>query len=75
MIDKTIDGNLAAAREIHYSLLPLFNGLFVDTNPIPVKYALSKMGLMEESYRLPLCQMDAGNKKHLDEVLENLGIE
>ncbi|MED5261249.1 MAG: 4-hydroxy-tetrahydrodipicolinate synthase, partial [Myxococcota bacterium] len=48
------DGDLKRAQDIHYRLLTLFDLLFRETNPIPVKAALAEMGLIEPGIRLPL---------------------
>ena len=69
MIDAVLRNDLEDARRRHYELLPLFEALFYETNPIPVKYALSKMGVIEEAYRLPLCPMSKENKARMDSVL------
>ena len=65
-------GDVAKARAIHFKLWPLFDVLFVETNPIPVKTAVALMGLCEEEFRLPLCPMGADNKKKLAKVLAGL---
>lgn len=67
-------GRLDEARSIHYQLLPLFRALFLDTNPIPVKYALSRLGKIEEIYRLPLCPTDAQTKAAVDAALRQTGL-
>jgi len=67
-------GELAKAQAIHYRLLPLFHALFIDTNPIPVKYALSLQKRMAESYRLPLYPMADNLKAQLKNVMEELGL-
>lgn len=67
-------GNLEKARDIHYRLLPLNNAMFIETNPIPVKTALSMMGKMEESFRLPLCEMSGPNRDSLKAVLKDFGL-
>ena len=69
MIDAVLRNDLEDARRRHYELLPLFEALFYETNPIPVKYALSEMGVIEEAYRLPLCPMSKENKARMDSVL------
>lgn len=66
------DGELAAARALHHRYLNLMNLNFVESNPIPVKYALARMGRLTESYRLPLCPMAAGNKEKMDRELDRL---
>jgi len=74
MYNTFVDGDMEAARRLHYQLLPIFKGLFLETNPIPVKRALVLMGLIEDEVRLPLVPMtDAGTAK-LKEILENAGV-
>ena len=67
-------GQLARAREIHLRLLPLFDALFCETNPIPVKAALVLLGLVEEEIRLPLTPLGAANRARLQAVLKEQGI-
>ena len=74
LVQFLLKGNLEEGRALHYKLLPLFKGMFLDTNPIPVKYAMARMGRMEEVYRLPLCPMEDGLKARLDKVLKDLGL-
>lgn len=54
------EGNLARAREINDLLLPLHGKLFVEANPIPVKWACVEMGLIPSGMRLPLTPLSAG---------------
>jgi len=68
------DGNIEEARRLHYKLEPLNKGMFIETNPISVKTALSLMGKIEEEMRLPLCQMASANKEKLRNVLINYGL-
>ncbi len=68
------EGKFELAREIHYKLLPLNEALFLETNPIPVKAALSMMGKVNYEYRYPLCQMSEKNYKGLKKALSNYGI-
>ena len=63
-------GKTAEALALHQKLLPLHDALFFETNPIPVKAALSMMGLITEEYRLPLVAMSESNRVRLKEVLE-----
>ena len=65
-------GNLAEAQRIHFELLPLFKALFLETNPIPVKAALARMGLCGNVLRLPLTQMREELFAKLDKVLSQL---
>ena len=54
------DGNLARARELNNALLPLHSKLFVEANPIPVKWACAELGLIPSGLRLPLTPLSAG---------------
>lgn len=67
-------GDIAKARELHYKLEPLNSAMFIETNPIPVKTALSMMGKIKEEFRLPLCEMSNPNKEKLKEVLKSAKI-
>jgi 4-hydroxy-tetrahydrodipicolinate synthase len=62
------------AREIHEQLYGLHQALFVETNPIPVKAALSLMGLIEEEYRLPLVPLSSQYREQLKKVLTDKGL-
>ncbi|MCQ2203214.1 MAG: 4-hydroxy-tetrahydrodipicolinate synthase [Bacteroidales bacterium] len=72
MMQLSIAGDAKAAREIHYRYIRLMDLLFVESNPIPVKAALAAMGMMEEVYRAPLCQMEDANKKLLLDEMRSL---
>lgn len=67
-------GDVTRAREIHYELWPVFNALFCETNPIPVKAALALMGLVQDEIRLPLTQITQPNRDRLQAVLKEAGI-
>lgn len=74
IIDAALDGNLVKAREVHYRLLPLMNANFMESNPIPVKAALAMMGIIEETYRLPLVPMAPANREKFRKIVEELGV-
>jgi 4-hydroxy-tetrahydrodipicolinate synthase len=67
-------GDVEHARRVHYQLLPLFQVLFCETNPIPVKAALETMGLVGPEIRLPLLPMAEANRERLQVVLKELGL-
>ncbi len=69
-----LEGDFAKAREVHYKLLPLFGGLFFETNPMPVKAALARMGLIENVLRLPLVSMSEPGFAKLEPILKDLGL-
>ena len=68
------EGKYDEARKLHFKLEPLNKGMFIETNPISVKTALSLMGKIEKEMRLPLCQMAADNKGKLSDILKNYGL-
>ena len=65
-------GDFAAARKLFTWLLPLCQVNFVETNPIPVKAAMAAMGLMEETYRLPLVPPSPAAREKILRVLQHL---
>ena len=67
-------GNFEKARELHYHYMPLFKAMFMDTNPIPIKYACYLKEMMEDVYRLPLCELTDENKDALKKIMESLGL-
>lgn len=72
MVRFALDGQFAEAKAIHYELLDLMKVMFVESNPGPVKAALSMMRLVGEHYRLPLVAMRAESRKRVLEVLMQL---
>ncbi len=67
------EGNIKEARKLHFKLEPLNEAMFIETNPLPVKTALSMMGKIQEEFRLPLCVMSTANKEKLKKILINQG--
>jgi 4-hydroxy-tetrahydrodipicolinate synthase len=67
-------GDVERARAIHYRLLPLFDALFCETNPIPMKAALALRGLVLEELRLPLTRLTSPNREHLQVAMKELGL-
>ncbi len=65
-------GDLAEAQRLHYELLPLFKGLFLETNPMPVKAALAKMGLIQNVLRMPLTPMRSEMFAKLEPILKQV---
>jgi len=69
-----LDGDFSAAREIHRRVYPLMEVNFVESNPIPVKSAMSQMGLLEAAWRLPLVAPKAESETRIRAVLESLDL-
>ena len=67
-------GDMDAARAVHAQLLPLFNALFVESNPIPIKYVMGRLGFGTGLPRLPLTPLSEQGRARLDPVLSELGI-
>jgi 4-hydroxy-tetrahydrodipicolinate synthase len=67
-------GNIQQAIDAHRNYYRLFKDLFIEPNPVPIKYALSLRGLMSAEVRLPLCEMEDFNKEKLCATLEALEI-
>lgn len=74
MVKAFEQGKLSAAQKLHLQLYSLFKDLFIETNPIPVKAALTMMGKIKEEYRLPLCKMSSNHRKKLEETLRDLKV-
>lgn len=74
LVKSFFEGNIEHAREIHYSLLPLFDALFCETNPIPVKAACAALGWCDDEIRLPLTPIGDANLERLKWVMKDLGI-
>ncbi len=67
-------GDFAAALKLQDRLMPLFDAMFVETNPGPVKYAASRLGLSSAEMRLPLVPVADQTKKTVDAVLAKVGL-
>lgn len=57
LCEAALRGDVEQARSIHQQLMPLHDKLFIEANPIPVKWAMAEMGLMEGTLRLPLTEL------------------
>ena len=67
-------GDTRGAMQIQNRLLPLHKGLFVEANPIPVKWAAARMGLCSEAIRLPLTPFSENLRPALDHLLKSTGL-
>ena len=74
LVRRFAAGDLPGAQEIHYRLLPLFDALFCETNPIPLKAAIATLGWCADEIRLPLTRISDVHLEHLKVVLKDLGI-
>ena len=67
-------GDVAGAMAIQMKLLPLHKALFVESNPIPVKWAICRMGLCQPALRLPLTPLTEANQSYLQSVMQATGL-
>jgi 4-hydroxy-tetrahydrodipicolinate synthase len=74
LVNAALKGDWETARRIHYELLPLFRIIFVETNPIPIKAAVALMGMITESYRLPMCSLTPANRQALESLLREMKV-
>ena len=72
LVEAAEANDFAFAREIHSRLLPLMLANFAESNPIPVKALMAQMGLLEESYRLPMVPPRADTREKLARVLASV---
>jgi len=75
MIQNFLRGEVEGAATLHREMLPLVNALFVITSPIPLKYALNKIGFRVGKPRLPLVEIDSRSAGVVDAVLESATID
>lgn len=69
-----LEGDFVSAGAQQLKLRKLFEALFMEVNPIPVKTALAMMGYCQEILRLPLCEMEAASRERLRAVLAEYGL-
>jgi 4-hydroxy-tetrahydrodipicolinate synthase len=74
MIEAAERNDFAAARSAHHQMMPLMLANFVESNPGPVKAAMAAMGLVEETYRLPLVAPKPESKEKIVRTLKDLGL-
>jgi 4-hydroxy-tetrahydrodipicolinate synthase len=74
MIDLALADRWDDARTLHYKLLPLMEGNFIESSPGPVKAVLAMLGLVEETFRLPLVPIQETSRQKMREIIEELGL-
>lgn len=72
--DAALSGDWSKARNIHYKLLPLHKAMFIETNPLPAKAALSEIGLMKDFARLPLSNPEQDTHKIVKQIIDSIGV-
>lgn len=74
MCSKFLEGDAKGSCEMQLEAMELCNALFCEVNPIPVKKALSLMGMIEGNLRRPLTEMEPANVKRLEKAMQGYGI-
>jgi len=74
LCDAIKAGDMAAARAQHLKLFPLFKGMFVETNPIPIKAAMATAGMIRNELRLPMTPLSEPHRPRLLELLRQAGV-
>jgi len=74
LVSSALAGDSEQTRNLHDNMLPMMEANFIESNPIPVKYALSRMGMITETYRLPMVSLEKKNKEKMDEILKSFGL-
>lgn len=69
-----LDGRFADARALQRQWLPLMEVNFIESNPIPVKWALARMGLLAPVYRLPMVPPTSASRDRIEKVLSDAGL-
>lgn len=72
LCQSCLDGCFDVARKLQLGLMPLVRALFAESNPIPVKYALSHLGFCAEEYRLPMCPPSEVTKRLVEGIVETM---
>jgi len=67
-------GRLSEAREIHQRFYPLFRDLFIEANPVPIKYAMSRLKWCEPAVRLPLAALTQASADKVDTAMAKCGV-
>lgn len=74
MMDAFFAGDVRRAARLHQQYAPLFEGLFITSNPVPVKYAMHLKGMCESTVRLPLVPPTEAEQRSIRDLLESLNI-
>jgi len=74
LAQSALAGDFATARELQRKYQDLMDVNFVESNPIPVKYGMSLMGLLEPVWRLPMTPPQPSSKQKIEAVLQNIGL-
>ncbi len=74
LCEAAMRGDIATAMKIQFQLMPVHKNLFVEANPIPVKWAMARMGLAGGALRLPLTELSEGQRPVVEAALKSSGL-
>lgn len=74
LVQLFAEGKNSEALELNKRLYCLFRDQFIETNPIPIKAAMAMCGMINEEYRLPLCELGEKNRLALEATIKRLGL-
>lgn len=74
LVSAALDGDYARARQLQRRWFPLMEVNFAESNPIPVKYVMARMGLLEPVWRLPMVAPSEASRARIDGVLDSLAL-
>jgi 4-hydroxy-tetrahydrodipicolinate synthase len=74
MQNACLKGDYASALRVQDRLMPLHTNLFIETNPSPVKYAASVLGLMEDAVRLPMIPVSDDTRQKVRSAMVHAGL-
>jgi 4-hydroxy-tetrahydrodipicolinate synthase len=74
MCEAALNGNVALAQKINNELMPLHQQLFLESNPIPTKWALHTMGKIKPGIRLPLLPLDSKYHQDVKKAMQTAGV-
>jgi 4-hydroxy-tetrahydrodipicolinate synthase len=74
MVTAAVSGDATLAKKLDAAIEPLHNMLFIESNPIPVKWSLALMGWASANYRLPLTPPEESSQKLIQSVLQQANL-
>ncbi len=74
LCQAALAGDVQSAMTLQFKLMPLHKNLFIEANPIPVKWAMARLGLCGGTLRLPMTPLTSSNEALLEEALHSLGM-
>lgn len=76
MVSAALKNNFDSATYLHHKYFKLFKNIFVEPNPVPIKFAMKQRGLIQsDEVRLPLCEMSDFNKNFILQTMKGAGLE